>query len=249
MKYQVKDGVAWVILDRVERLNAFDEKSWEELGEKMRRANGDNNVKVVVLTGEGRAFSAGDDIYAMLELNSVEDAKRFFNTLFSAVESMMELEKPLICAVNGLAYGGGCEILLFCDIVIANKDSKFSIPEAKLGLIPPMAISVGHRLWGRAVTRLAITSDEITAEEAKQIGIVDYIVDDVVRKAEETSKKIIASVDLDSIRAIKRWSKADKEKVRRAIMELALLSLTSSAKRRMNDFKESHDKSKERKLK
>ncbi|WP_231112451.1 enoyl-CoA hydratase/isomerase family protein [Stygiolobus azoricus] len=158
MKYKVdEDGIAWITLDRVDRLNAFDEESWKELGDKVRTANNDRKVKVVVLTGEGRAFSAGDDIFAMAELKDADDAKKFFNTLYYAVESLIELEKPLICAVNGLAYGGGCEILLFCDVVVGSKESKFSIPEAKLGLIPPMAISVGHKYWGKAVNRLAIT--------------------------------------------------------------------------------------------
>ena len=240
MKYEVKEGIAWITLDRVHRLNAFDEESWKLLGDYVRKANLDAEVKVVILTGEGRAFSSGDDIFSMLELKDADDAKRFFETLYYAVESLIELEKPLICAVNGLAYGGGCEILLFCDVVVAHKDSKFSIPEAKLGLIPPMAISVGHKYWGRAVNRLAITADEITAEEAKQIGIVDYIAENVVSKAEEIAKRIMSSVDLNSVKVIKKWSKADKERVRSAIMELALLSLTKSAKDRMGAFKDRH---------
>lgn len=244
MKYKVdEDGIAWIILDRVNRLNAFDEESWRELGDKVRMANNDENVKVVVLTGEGRAFSAGDDIYAMADLKDADDAIRFFNTIYYAVESLIELEKPLICAVNGLAYGGGCEILLACDVVVASKDSRLSIPEAKLGLIPPIAVSIGHKYWGRIVNRLAITGEAITAEEAKQIGIVDYIVDDVIEKAREIARDIILNVDLKAVKVIKKWIKEDeKERIRRAIMELALLSTTKSAKTRMEGFKARHRK-------
>lgn len=243
MKYKVdEDGIAWITLDRVNRLNSFDEESWKELGDKVRTANNDEKVKVLVLTGEGRAFSAGDDIFAMAELKDADDAKRFFNTLYYAVESLIELEKPLICAVNGLAYGGGCEILLFCDVVVGSKESKFSIPEAKLGLIPPMAVSVGHKYWGRAVNRLAITGEAITAEEAKQIGIVDYIADDVFMKSKEIAKDIILNVDLEAVKVIKKWTKAEKERIREAIMELALLSTTKSAKSRMEGFKDRHRK-------
>lgn len=244
MIYEKNDGISWIIFDRPERLNALDKESWARLSEYLRRADKESDTRAIVLTGRGRAFSAGDDIYAMYELKDADMAKDFFTTLYSAVEALIEVEKPTICAVNGLAYGGGCEILLFCDIVISVESAKFSIPEAKLGLIPPMAITVGYSLLGRVIGRLAITAEEITAEEAKNIGLVDYIVPDdklldevkrVVRKIDQSSKS--------SISTIKKWLRKEKGNVNKAIMELALLSQTDEAKRRMKAFIDSRKRS------
>lgn len=240
MKYEKRNQVLWIILDRQNRLNAFDKESWALLAEYIRKANNED-VKAVVLTGSGRAFSAGDDIYAMYDLKNANEAKDFFLTLFSAIDALIELDKPLICAVNGLAYGGGCEILLFCDIVISVSSAKFSIPEAKLGLIPPMAITVGYSMLGRRIGRLAITGETLTAEEAKNLGIVDYVVSDD-KLYEEVNKTIsmLDEVDREAIKVIKRWLRKDKKFVEKAIMELALLSLTESARKRMKQFIDSH---------
>ncbi|QGA53677.1 enoyl-CoA hydratase/isomerase family protein [Sulfolobus sp. E5-1-F] len=232
-----RNDVCWIILNRPEKLNALDKESWSLLARHLKDCNDDQSISAIVLTGNGRAFSAGDDINAMLELKDQRDALDFFNTLYSAIENLVDLKKPLLCAVNGLAYGGGCEILLFCDVTIAVKDATFSIPEGKLGLIPPMAISVGYSILGRSIARLALTGDSITAEEAKIIGLVDIVVqkEDLHAEVEKQLEKI-KSIDKNSIRTMKYWLKNDKEKIRNAVVELALMSLSDSAKKRMEEF-------------
>ncbi|ACP44683.1 Enoyl-CoA hydratase/isomerase [Sulfolobus islandicus Y.G.57.14] len=232
-----RKDVCWITLNRPEKLNALDKESWSLLAKHLRDCNDDQSISAIVLTGNGRAFSAGDDINAMLELKDQRDALNFFNALYSAIESLVDLKKPLLCAVNGLAYGGGCEILLFCDVIISVDDATFSIPEGKLGLIPPMAISVGYSILGRSITRLALTGDSITAEEAKTIGLVDIVVkrEDLYTEVEKQLEKI-KSIDTNSIMTMKYWLKNDKEKIRNAVMELALMSLGDSAKKRMNEF-------------
>lgn len=224
-------------MNRPEKLNALDKESWSLLANHLGECNNDQSISAIVLTGNGRAFSAGDDINAMLELKDQKDALDFFNTLYSAVESLVDLKKPLVCAVNGLAYGGGCEILLFCDIVIAVKDATFSIPEGRLGLIPPIAISLGYLILGRSIARLALTGDSITAEEAKMIGLVDIVVanEDLLTEVERQLEKI-KSIDRSSILTIKNWLRDDKEKIRKAVMELALMALGNSAKEKMKEF-------------
>jgi len=236
MIYEKRDGLSWIIFNRPERLNAFDKESWSSLSDYLRKADKDD-TRAIVLTGSGRAFSAGDDIYAMYELDNADKAKDFFLTLYSAIESLIEVEKPVICAVNGLAYGGGCEILLFCDITVAVSSAKFSIPEGKLGLIPPMAISVGYHALGRVISRLAITGDSITAEEARILGLVDYVVpDDKLSDEIKRVVNMIDQVDPYAIKTMKRWLRKDKKLVEKAIMELALLSQTDSARQRMKKF-------------
>ena len=243
MIYEKKNGLSWIIFNRPERLNAFDKESWAFLSEYLRKAEKDD-TKAIVITGSGRAFSAGDDIYAMYDLDNADKAKEFFLTLYSAIEALIEVEKPVICAVNGLAYGGGCEILLFCDITIAVSSAKFSIPEGKLGLIPPMAISVGYYALGKVISRLALTGDSITAEEAKILGLVDYVVpDDKLYEEVKRVASMIDQVDPYAIKTMKRWLRKDKKLVEKAIMELALLSQTDSAKKRMKEFIDSRKRS------
>ncbi|WP_069807714.1 enoyl-CoA hydratase/isomerase family protein [Vulcanisaeta thermophila] len=238
VEVQVRDGVGFVILNRPERLNAFDKSSWSSLGGAVRNLCGDPGVDAVVITGVGRAFSSGDDIYAMYELRNTGEAEEFFNTLYSAVEAMVDCGKPIVCAVNGLAYGGGMELLLFCDVVIAVEDALFAVPEGRLGLIPPMMITVGLGALGfRLVRRLSITGDPINAVEARELGIVDYVVprDKLMDKVNEVISSI-RRTSPNSIRVIKEWTKPDREALRAAIRELTLMSMTEDARRRMMEF-------------
>lgn len=238
VEVQVKDKTGFIILNRPERLNALDKPSWSSLGNAVKALCGDSGVDAVVITGIGRAFSSGDDIYAMYELRSVEEAEEFFNTLYSAVEAVVDCEKPVICAVNGLAYGGGMELLLFCDVVIAAEGASFAVPEGRLGLIPPMMITIGSKALGfRLVRRLSITGDPISAVEAKELGIVDYVVpgDKLMEKVEEVVNSI-RRTSPSSIRIIKEWTKPNKEALRTAIRELTLMSIAQDAKRRMSEF-------------
>ncbi|ARM74726.1 enoyl-CoA hydratase/isomerase family protein [Acidianus manzaensis] len=236
-----KESECWIIFNRPEKLNALDRESWYLLARNLRICNADPKMSTIVLTGNGRAFSAGDDIHAMYELRNMKEAEDFFLTLYDAVESMIDSNKPIICAVNGLAYGGGCEILLFCDIVISTEDAKFSIPEGKLGLIPPMAISVGQSLIGRSISRLALTGDSIDAKEAKSLGLVDIITSNLEEEVRNQVEKI-SKIDVSSILTIKKWLRADKEKVKKAILELSLMSLNTSAKKKMSEFIKSKSK-------
>lgn len=100
----------------------------------MRRGDSSDS-RAIVITGNGRAFSSGDDIGSMTSLNDQREAEDFFNALLYAVDGLIYTNKPVIGAVNGLAYGGGCEILLFMDVVISTRSARFSIPEGRLGLI------------------------------------------------------------------------------------------------------------------
>ncbi|QKR00249.1 enoyl-CoA hydratase/isomerase family protein [Metallosphaera tengchongensis] len=231
-----ENEVSVITFNRPEKLNALDEESWRLLGDFIRKANSSHS-KAIVITGKGRAFSSGDDIRAMLQLKGQEDAVGFFDSLLYAVEGMIQTEKPIIAAVNGLAYGGGCEILLFMDVVIAVKSATFSIPEGKLGLIPPMAITAGVRGLGRAVSWLALTGDVVDSLRARELGLVDIVVeeDQLQSEVQRTLEKL-SRIDPNSIKVMKKWIRRNSQDVRDAIRELTLLSLSSEAKRRMEKF-------------
>jgi len=232
-----KYDASWIILNRPEKLNAFDEESWMLLNKYIEDSQYDDSIAIVI-TGTGRAFSAGDDINSMLSLSTKKESINFFTNLMKAVDAMLNSEKPIIAAVNGLAYGGGCEILMAADIVIATIDSRFAIPEGRIGLIPPIAISIGYAALGRSIIDLALTGRELNADEALRIGLIDH----VVPSQELTSKVInvlneLKKVDPTSIKTIKRYlNKNRNNDIKNAIKELALLALGESSKNRMQRF-------------
>jgi enoyl-CoA hydratase/carnithine racemase len=175
--YEKKDGVAWVTLNRPEVLNALARLTWQELAQAMDLADKDDEVRVVVITGAGRAFCAGDDINDLATIKDVFDAKAYFKEITRAASKVEEFRKPIIAAVNGLAYGGGCEITMSCDIVIASENARFAQPEGKIGAWPPIAAIRLPSIVGKAkAMEIMLTGEPIDAKEAEQIGLVNKVV-------------------------------------------------------------------------
>jgi enoyl-CoA hydratase/carnithine racemase len=205
--YKVDGEIAWITLNRPEKLNALNREVWRLMAKYLNEAESDENVKVVIMTGEGRAFSAGDDIRDMLSLETEEDSKEFFEEYVAkAVEAFLNLSKPLIGAVNGLAYGGGTEILLLMDYVVASKNSVFAAPEIKLGLLPPLILTLGPFILGfRRALNMGLFGDEIDAEKALEYGLIDEIVDDdkLYKRALEVAK-ILSTYPLETLREAKK---------------------------------------------
>jgi len=177
VRYELCGTYALITLDRPEKLNALDEGMWKGLRAALRRAAEDERVRAVLVRGQGRAFSAGDDIAMMAEWKGLEDARRWHDELLMPLlRELLEHRKPLIALVDGIAFGGGCELLLGFDVVVASERSLFSVPETLIGVIPPIVSSIGPTLLGRKVIRFALTGEWITAEEALRLGIVDVVV-------------------------------------------------------------------------
>ncbi|MGC8573601.1 MAG: enoyl-CoA hydratase/isomerase family protein [Caldisphaera sp.] len=231
----------WIYLNRPEKLNALDTRTWERLIYELNRACESDSV-AIVLTGKGRAFSTGDDIENMLRLNTKQEALNFFNGIKQSLNTMISCKKPIIALVNGLAVGGGAELLLAADIVIAAENSWFSFPEISLGVIPPILISAGGGVVGfRRAKYLALTGTRFSAQEARNMGLVDEIVpqSDLEKEAFAIADTL-SNYTQESIRSIKKivyeiyWKDIEK-----AIDELTNLVITEDAKYRMESF-ESH---------
>lgn len=176
--YEKKDEVAWITLNRPDKLNAQNDTLRGEVIAALEQANNDNEVKVIVITGAGdRAFSAGADISQFLEwgpLNVIQrskGAKRPYTVI-------REIPKPVIAMVNGLALGGGCELAMACDIVIASEKARFGQPEINVGVIPGGGgTQILPRLVGeKKAKEMVFTGDFISAEEAYRLGMVNKVV-------------------------------------------------------------------------
>ncbi len=231
--------VVW--LNRPEKLNAFTLEMWRRLGEVVE--NYCDRGKIVVLRGRGRAFSAGDDIPSMYSLNTVDSAKLFFGELYKAVGRVVACREPIVSVVDGYAFGGGAEILLVSDVVIATSDSVFSYPEGLIGLIPPVLLTLGsYSIGWRKARALALLASRLSAEEALRLGIVDVVVDkdklesvveEVIEELSRIPPAARSSIKKISLEAIKHLSRAVEEAV---VEELSRLVLSSEAKRRMKLF-------------
>lgn len=176
--YRKANSIAWITLNRPQVLNALNSKLWREIFEALDQAEKDKEIRAIILTGAGRAFCAGDDIKEVINLKTPEEIRAFFHNFATpTMTKILTLSKPIIAAVNGIAYGGGCEIAMLCDLVVASKDATFAIPEALIGAIPPVAAAIGIQVIGRLdVSMMMLTGEPVAAEQAKQMGLVNKVV-------------------------------------------------------------------------
>ena len=198
-----RPGVRLLTLNRPAALNAFDSPLYRAAGEALDAARADDTVKVVVVTGAGRAFSSGQDLEEMARLAAGASAESGFPVLLEALQSF---DKPLVAAVNGAAVGIGFTMLPHCDIVLASEQARFRTPFAEMGVPPEAASSLLFPVtmgWQRAAEVL-FTSPWLSAEDAVACGIALRVLttDALVPHALELAGSI-ATAPLPALRAIK----------------------------------------------
>jgi enoyl-CoA hydratase len=177
LKTSEENSIATVVINRPEAMNALNSTFFAEMKHYLKSLQGRTDLKVLIITGEGKSFAAGADIAEMVGLNA-EQGKQWSidgQKVFNMIE---EAEMPVIAAINGFALGGGCELAMSCDFRIASSKARFGQPEVNLGLIPGYAGTQRlSRLTGLADALYLICSGEmITAEDALRIGLVQKVV-------------------------------------------------------------------------
>lgn len=201
-----KGNVGIVAMNRPEALNALSQAVFADLDAALDQVQQDDDIYVVVITGNGRAFVAGADIGEMANMNVAEG--RAFGDLGNRLLMRIDMmEKPTIAAVNGFALGGGCELAMACDIRIASEKAKFAQPEVGLGIIPGFGgtqrmariVGTGHAM------ELIYTADTINAQKALEIGLVNRVVapEELMDAAMELANKIASKAQV-AIRTAKR---------------------------------------------
>jgi enoyl-CoA hydratase/carnithine racemase len=170
------DGTALVTINRPDKLNAMNHAFFRELPEVMRELDEDEDVRVMVLTGAGKAFSAGGDISDFHALEGMPDYRRQVKMALEGFLAIERAETVAIAAVNGLAFGGGTEITLACDVAFASERARFAFKEITLGLMPGYGLVRGPEVMGRAWTHwLTLSGDEVDAAQALRIGLVQHV--------------------------------------------------------------------------
>jgi len=201
-KVDKSDHIMTVTLDRPERLNALHPPANVELGEVFDDFAADDDLWVAIITGEGRGFSAGNDLRYQAEGGQRVPTPRGFGGL----SSRFDLTKPVIAAVNGVAMGGGFEIALACDIIIASEQATFALPEPKVGLA---ALAGGlqrlpRQIGSKRALGMILTGRHVPAAEGYELGFVNTVVpaDELMATAREWATMVTQCAPL-SIRASK----------------------------------------------
>ena len=202
-------GIANVALNRKEKLNAFDGTMHDELYAALDEAAEDEDVRCIVLRGEGRGFSAGADLAQIVrEADGDPDLGEYLrNTYSRLVKRMVGIEKPIVAALHGPVYGAGVGIALACDLRVAAENTKFSVAFIKIGLMPDAGVTfllprvVG---FGRAM-EMSMLGDAVDAEEAYRIGLVNKVVaEDILSEEVRNLAERLATMPTLALGRIKR---------------------------------------------
>lgn len=209
LKLDVEDGIAIVTISRPKAMNALNTRFFHEMGYLISEINKKPEVKVMIITGEGKAFVAGADIAEMVDKNS-EEGSEFSRLGQNVFRNLEKMEIPVIAAINGYALGGGLELTMGCDFRIASSKAKFGQPEVNLGLIPgyagtqrlPRLVGLANALY------LLMTAEMIDAGEALRIGLIQKITEpeNLMDEVKKIAKTIISKGPLavKKIKAVTR---------------------------------------------
>ena len=209
--FERRGPAAWITLNRPDKLNALSVAVVKSLHQRLRQIADDESVKVVVLTGAGRAFSAGYDL-SEEAADRIDTAERWREALAHDVDLAMELwslPRPTIAAVRGWCLAGACELAMACDMIVAAEDARFGEPEIRYGS-GPVALIMPFVLGQKRTNELLFTGDTIDAAEAQRAGLVNRVVpaaelesavEDLVRKIAPTPLPVLRLTKLALVRA------------------------------------------------
>ncbi|MFZ6726385.1 enoyl-CoA hydratase [Undibacterium sp. MH2W] len=201
---ETKEKVGLITLNRPKALNALNDQLMTELGHALKGFDKDEGIQCIVITGSEKAFAAGADIAAMANYTFMDTYKEDYIT--RNWETIRQIRKPVIAAVSGYALGGGCELAMMCDFIIAADNAKFGQPEIKLGTLPGAG---GTQRLPRAISKakamdMCLTARMMDAVEAERAGLVSRVVP-LEKLMEETlsAANTIASMSLPAIMMVK----------------------------------------------
>lgn len=212
MKYETiaihrEKDVSTIVLNRPEVHNAMNEKLMKELTNCFKELSEDDDVKIIILTGNGKSFCAGADLNWMKSMAKYSEEENIKDSrlLLDLYESIYSCPKPVIGRVNGHAFGGGLGLFAVCDLTIAVPNCKFAFSEVKLGIIPSVISTYIVRRIGLAnMRRLFITGERFESKYAKEIGLIDYVAtEEEIDSTIQKYVKILRSSGPNAIKEVK----------------------------------------------
>ena len=188
---EVQEKIGRITLNRPDAMNALNSTLMTELIDALRGFDDDEKIGAIVIAGSEKVFAAGADISEMAEMSAVEMLTSSFVELFDGIR---EIKKPIIAAVSGYALGGGCELAMACDMIVASEKAKFGQPEVNLGVIPGAGGTqrLTHAVGKALAMEMVLNNRTLSAQEALEFGLVNYVVpvEDYLDKAMQLAKRI-----------------------------------------------------------
>ena len=239
------DGVAVVTMNRPDKMNAMSPTFFRELIAIMEHLDASDDVTAAIITGAGKAFSAGGDIASFAELKDMRAYRRQLRLVYDAFHRVERAEVPVVGAINGVAFGGGTELTLACDLAIASDRARFAFKEPTVGLMPGYGVIRGPDIIGKRATRyLAMTGRDVDAVRAREMGLVDEVVphDELMDAALSLAGELSANAPL-GVRVAKQFINRDQDApgVPESIEATALLFATDDHKEGVAAFLEKRD--------
>lgn len=196
---EIKDDIALITMNDPDTLNALSDVTLRELAGAMDRVEEEDRIRVVIVTGAGKAFVAGADIAYMSRLTP-EQARVFSRDTSAVYEKIAASKKVFIAAVNGYALGGGCEFALACDLLIASEYARFGLPEVSLGILPGGGGTqrLSRLVGAQRAMEMILTGRTVKAPEALEIGLVCRVVkaEELLDSAYDMAKRILKNAPL-----------------------------------------------------
>lgn len=181
LREELRDGVAWLTLDRPEKRNALNDELVEALTDALQRADADDAVRVVAMRGAGKDFCSGADLSA---LRRIADASAMENladvdALAGLFLLLRRMRKPVVALVHGRALAGGCGLATACDLVLASASARFGYPEVRIGFVPAMVMAILRRnVSEKRAFEMIVGGEPLDAAEAERIGLVNRVFPD-----------------------------------------------------------------------
>ena len=244
VRSEIEGAVAILTLDRPEKLNAIDGPMIEALEAWVETVEADRTIRVAILTGSGKAFSAGGDIEAWAGLDPIDFARRWIREGHRVFDRLARLRQPLIVALNGHAFGGGLELAVTGDLIIASAGARLGLPETGLGMTPGWAGTqrLVRRCGSRMVKRMTLAGHFFTAEEALAGGLVDEVAPagEALARAKALATEVAARGPV-AVQIVKQLINAAEGEEREAAMESlagAFVGYTEDLKEGVASFRE-----------
>ncbi|AFH49182.1 Enoyl-CoA hydratase [Ignavibacterium album JCM 16511] len=197
IKYEIKNNTAVITLNRPDKRNALNSELVTLIKEKFSEAESDNSVKSIILTGEGKVFCAGADLEYLSKIknNSAVENEKDSQSLTEMFLKIYNCKKPTIAAVNGAAIAGGCGLASVCDFIVASpSESKFGYSEVKIGFVPAIvSIFLLKKVGEGKAKQLMLSAEIIDGTVAYQIGLVNYLSENVLKEAFNLAEKLNAN--------------------------------------------------------
>lgn len=247
LKYEEKEKVGIITLNRPETRNALSLELLQELEDLIGKISRERRVRVVVVKGEGKAFSSGHDLKEILDRHPIE-VEKLFNQCFKVMLAIRDAPQPYIAMVHGIATAAGCQLVAACDLSVAAKSALFATPGVKIGLFCFTPITFVSRAVGRKKAfEMGFTGEFITADEALQFGLVNKVVED--EKLEEETMKLAQSIAFYSLNTLESGKRffykqifmEDFQALAYATEAISLYSSTDDAKEGIKAFFEKRE--------